>query len=222
MINATLTSNRLDLLNAHYKYVVICNLESTKSVSDLSILSDLCRRSNGVEVEALAIRSYHWLPAIRRFVESGLLTDSENGFVGIDVFSENARQISISYEEHINRKGECLKRLITSNNTDYLPAGDYDERVFTAGNADRRIGTPQYLQAPAPLSFGYSNGPAISSLNLIRPSIGSLRAGSAIGGMSTSTALHLVHLSPTVRPLGMSDSLVLMLDKTEQKNSVSS
>lgn len=91
------------------------------------IISTLCDKFQGIQVDAKGIKEHWWRPYLKRLVERKILKcrnmDQLNGFLDTNTFEHNQKSINKEYETFV------------------LSIGDFDERIFLYDNAQTEIGT---------------------------------------------------------------------------------
>ncbi|KAL5021351.1 hypothetical protein ScPMuIL_000506 [Solemya velum] len=91
------------------------------------IISLLCQKHEGLELEAKVIKEHWWKPHIRKLFEDKVLkgkVDTLSAILEIGNFEANIKTIGNAYEEYV------------------LSVGDFDERLFLGEDAEEEIGTP--------------------------------------------------------------------------------
>lgn len=91
------------------------------------IITALCEKFQGIQVDAKGIKEHWWKPYIKRLVEKKILkcrnVDQLIGFLDTGTFEHNQKLITKEYETFV------------------LSIGDFDERIFLCDNAQNEIGT---------------------------------------------------------------------------------
>ena len=91
------------------------------------IISALCDKFQGIQVDAKGIKEHWWKPYLKRLVERKILkcrnVDQLIGFVDQTTFEYNQKSITKEYETFV------------------LSIGDFDERIFLYDNSQIEIGT---------------------------------------------------------------------------------
>ena len=199
-------------------------VSSKATIKVPSIIHLLCKKFSGVEVESLAIRQYHWQPALNRFLESGVLKlNGHDSVLDPSVFTENFSKASEHYDAFIKK------------------TGDFDERVLLSPDAHARIGSPprsngaSNILSPLMSGVGHSSELMPPPQPLVGSNLGAARKLLPVFGKPTpltareqlsssfapstpiytaaTTAACIAQLA-SCRPPGISDVLQQMLDKT--------
>ncbi|XP_069675672.1 retinoblastoma-like protein 1 isoform X2 [Periplaneta americana] len=79
------------------------------------IINQLCKKHDGISVEAMGIKEYSWKTHIKRLFDTGVLKGESSNLSGIleqGRFDYNYKAVSRAYEEYV------------------LSEGDFDERIF--------------------------------------------------------------------------------------------
>ena len=91
------------------------------------IISALCEKFQGIQVDAKGIKEHWWKPYIKRLVERKIFkcrnVDQLIGFLDTTTFEHNQKSINKEYETFV------------------LSIGDFDERIFLYDTAQTEIGT---------------------------------------------------------------------------------
>lgn len=124
-----LLAERQDLLNPNFSGLPEnYNTREYKTPnSPPCIVELLCKKHQGIAVEAKGIKEHWWKPYIRRLMEKKILKgkpETLTALLDTQYFETNCKAINKEYEEHV------------------LNVGDFDERIFLGDNASEEIGTP--------------------------------------------------------------------------------
>lgn len=91
------------------------------------IIDHLCRKHDGIPVEAKGIKEYSWKIHIKKLFDTGVLKGDVSNLSGVleqGRFDHNYKAVNKAYEEYV------------------LSEGDFDERIFLGDDANTDIGTP--------------------------------------------------------------------------------
>lgn len=126
--NVLFTEYAKDVLNPNFSELPE-NFQDDYSMPENAtcIISALCEKFQGIQVDAKGIKEHWWKPYIKRLVEKKILkcrnVDQLLGFLDTGTFEQNQKLITKEYETFV------------------LSIGDFDERIFLYDNAQSEIGT---------------------------------------------------------------------------------
>ncbi|KAJ9576035.1 hypothetical protein L9F63_007135, partial [Diploptera punctata] len=126
--NAILADRR-DLLNPHFSGLPknFWDQDYTPPTEAPCIIDQLCKKHDGITLEAMGIKQYSFKLQIKKFFETAVLKGRASNLSGIleqGNFDLNFKAINRTYEEYV------------------LSEGDFDERIFLGEDANSDIGTP--------------------------------------------------------------------------------
>ncbi|CAH3171006.1 unnamed protein product [Porites lobata] len=127
--NALYTKNRQNLLNPNFEGLPqeFGNRDFKPPAEVPCVVEWLCKKHQGIVLEAKGIKEHHWKPFIKQLFEKKTLKGNEENLTGIldqGNFEQNCKSVNKEYEEYV------------------LSVGDFDERIFLDDEAHLEIGTP--------------------------------------------------------------------------------